>query len=130
LFFCHNPGLPVTGKWFVRRRAMPSPSGGELRIATDWLPNQKGLIMKEGIHPNYREVVFQDMSSDFSFITRSTIQTKDKIVKDGKEYPLAKIEVSSESHPFYTGTQKIMDTAGRVEKFRQKFGSKLGKAAK
>jgi large subunit ribosomal protein L31 len=126
LFFCHNPGLPVTGKWFVRRRAMHALAlGREQRIATDWLPNQKGLIMKEGIHPNYREVVFQDMSSDFSFITRSTIQTKDKIVKDGKEYPLAKIEVSSESHPFYTGTQKIMDTAGRVEKFRQKFGSKL-----
>jgi large subunit ribosomal protein L31 len=87
--------------------------------------------MKEGIHPNYREVVFQDMSSDFSFITRSTIQTKEMITwKDGKEYPLAKIEVSSESHPFYTGTQKIMDPAGRVEKFRQKFGSKAGKAAK
>ncbi len=87
--------------------------------------------MKENTHPNYREVVFQDMSSDFSFVTRSTIQTKEIIVwKDGKEYPLAKIEVSSESHPFYTGTQKIMDTAGRVEKFRQKFGSKAGKAAK
>jgi len=87
--------------------------------------------MKEGIHPNYREVVFLDVSNDFSFLTRSTIQTKDKITwKDGKEYPLAKIEVSSESHPFYTGTQKIMDTAGRVEKFRQKFGSKLGKATK
>ncbi|OKA46181.1 50S ribosomal protein L31, partial [Ralstonia solanacearum] len=71
--------------------------------------------MKENTHPNYREVVFQDMSSDFSFVTRSTIQTKETIVwKDGKEYPLAKIEVSSESHPFYTGTQKIMDTAGRV----------------
>lgn len=64
--------------------------------------------MKENTHPNYREVVFQDMSSDFSFVTRSTIQTKETIVwKDGKEYPLAKIEVSSESHPFYTGTQKI-----------------------
>lgn len=56
--------------------------------------------MKEGIHPNYREVVFQDMSSDFKFITRSTIQTKEMITLDGKEYPLAKIEVSSESHPF------------------------------
>jgi large subunit ribosomal protein L31 len=96
----------------------------------DWLPNQKGTAMKEGIHPNYREVVFQDVSCDFQFITRSTIQTKDSITVDGKDYPLAKIEVSSESHPFYTGTQKIMDTAGRVEKFRQKFGSKLGKAAK
>ncbi|AJW45009.1 MULTISPECIES: type B 50S ribosomal protein L31 [Ralstonia] len=86
--------------------------------------------MKEGIHPNYREVVFQDMSSDFKFITRSTIQTKETITLDGKEYPLAKIEVSSESHPFYTGQQKVLDTAGRVEKFRQKFGSKAGKAAK
>ncbi|CAJ0688816.1 MAG: type B 50S ribosomal protein L31 [Ralstonia sp.] len=86
--------------------------------------------MKEGIHPNYREVVFQDMSSDFKFITRSTIQTKEMITLDGKEYPLAKIEVSSESHPFYTGQQKVLDTAGRVEKFRNKFGSKIGKAAK
>lgn len=77
--------------------------------------------MKEGIHPNYREVVFQDMSSDFKFITRSTIQTKEMITLDGKEYPLAKIEVSSESHPFYTGQQKVLDTAGRVEKFRNKF---------
>ena len=86
--------------------------------------------MKAGIHPNYREVVFQDMSSDFKFITRSTIQTKEMITLDGKEYPLAKIEVSSESHPFYTGQQKVLDTAGRVEKFRNKFGSKIGKAAK
>ena len=86
--------------------------------------------MKEGIHPNYREVVFQDMSSDFKFITRSTIQTKEMITLDGKEYPLAKIEVSSESHPFYTGQLKVLDTAGRVEKFRNKFGSKIGKAAK
>ena len=86
--------------------------------------------MKEGIHPNYREVVFQDMSSDFKFITRSTIQTKEMITLDGKEYTLAKIEVSSESHPFYTGQQKVLDTAGRVEKFRNKFGSKIGKAAK
>lgn len=77
--------------------------------------------MKEGIHPNYREVVFQDMSSDFKFVTRSTIQTKETITLDGKEYPLAKIEVSSESHPFYTGQQKVLDTAGRVEKFRNKF---------
>lgn len=86
--------------------------------------------MKEGIHPNYREVMFVDVSNGFQFLTRSTIQTKETITVDGKEYPLAKIEVSSESHPFYTGTQKIMDTAGRVEKFRQKFGNKLGKAAK
>lgn len=79
--------------------------------------------MKEGIHPDYREVVFQDMSNDFKFITRSTIQTKETINFEGKEYPLIKIEVSSESHPFYTGKHKIVDTAGRVDKFRKKFGS-------
>jgi large subunit ribosomal protein L31 len=87
--------------------------------------------MKEGIHPNYREVLFVDMSNGFKFVTRSTIQTKETETFEGKEYPLAKIEVSSESHPFYTGQQKIMDTAGRVEKFRQKFGTRAtGKAAK
>jgi len=85
--------------------------------------------MKEGIHPDYREVVFQDMSNDFKFITRSTIQTKDKITIDGKEYPLVKVEVTAESHPFYTGQHKIVDTAGRVEKFRQKFGNRGSKTA-
>ena len=81
--------------------------------------------MKPGIHPEYREIVFLDVSNNFSFKTRSTMATKETIKwEDGNEYPLAKIETSSESHPFYTGTQKIMDTAGRVEKFRQKFGSK------
>ena len=84
-----------------------------------------GPHMKLGIHPEYREIVFLDVSNNFSFKTRSTMATKETIKwEDGNEYPLAKIETSSESHPFYTGTQKIMDTAGRVEKFRQKFGSK------
>ncbi len=84
--------------------------------------------MKKNTHPEYPEVVFVDVSNDFSFKTRSTIRTRETIKwKDGKEYPMAKIEVSSESHPFYTGTQKIVDTAGRVEKFRQKYGSKLRK---
>ena len=79
--------------------------------------------MKPGIHPEYREVVFQDIGADFTFLTRSTISAKDTIKwTDGKEYPLIKIEVSSQSHPFYTGKQKILDTAGRVEKFRQKYG--------
>ena len=83
--------------------------------------------MKNEIHPNYREVVFIDVSNDFKFITRSTVKTKEKIKwTDGKEYPMYKLDTSSESHPFYTGTQKIIDTAGRVEKFRQKFGSKKG----
>ena len=85
--------------------------------------------MKEGIHPDYREVVFHDLSCDFKFITRSTIQTKDSIEFEGKKYPLVKIEVSAESHPFFTGKHKIVDTAGRVEKFRQKFGKVGSKTA-
>jgi large subunit ribosomal protein L31 len=81
--------------------------------------------MKQGIHPEYREVVFQDMSTDFSFVTRSTVQTKEKIVwKDGKEYPLVKLETTSESHPFYTGAQTRIVETGRVEKFRAKFANK------
>jgi large subunit ribosomal protein L31 len=79
--------------------------------------------MKEGIHPGYRDVVFQDLSNGFQFITRSTVQAKDSIkLEDGRELPLYKLETSSESHPFYTGTQKSVDNlGGRVEKFRNKF---------
>jgi large subunit ribosomal protein L31 len=86
-------------------------------------------IMKDGIHPNYREVLFHDVSNDFKFITRSTINTRDKMEFEGKEYPLIKIEVSAESHPFYTGKHKIVDTAGRVDKFRKKFGTVGSKTA-
>ncbi|MCE2680840.1 MAG: type B 50S ribosomal protein L31 [Burkholderiales bacterium] len=79
--------------------------------------------MKDGIHPNYREVVFQDMSCGFRFVSRSTVQTKETTEFEGKSYPLVKLDVSSESHPFYTGAQnKILDTQGRVEKFNTKFG--------
>jgi large subunit ribosomal protein L31 len=79
--------------------------------------------MKKGIHPNYREVVFKDEAANFAFLSRSTIETKDTIVwEDGNEYPLYKLEISSASHPFYTGKQKIIDRAGRVDKFRRKFG--------
>jgi large subunit ribosomal protein L31 len=78
--------------------------------------------MKTDIHPDYREVVFHDLSCDFKFITRSTIATRETTNFEGKDYPLIKIEVSAESHPFFTGKHKIVDTAGRVEKFRQKFG--------
>jgi large subunit ribosomal protein L31 len=81
--------------------------------------------MKSGIHPEYREVVFLDVSNDFSFVTRSTVQTREKVTwKDGKEYPLFKLDTSSESHPFYTGAQTRIVEAGRVEKFRQKFAAK------
>lgn len=78
--------------------------------------------MKKDIHPNYRPVVFQDIGADFAFLTRSTIETKDTIVwEDGNEYPLAKVEISSRSHPFYTGRQSIVDTAGRVDRFKKKY---------
>lgn len=85
--------------------------------------------MREGIHPNYREVLFHDVSNDFKFITRSTIHTKETAEFEGNTYPLVKIEVSAESHPFFTGKHKIVDTAGRVEKFRQKFGKVGSKTA-
>ena len=81
--------------------------------------------MKKDIHPAYREVVFQDISTDFVFLTRSTISTKETIQwTDGKTYPLVKVEVSSHSHPFYTGKQKLVDTAGRVDKFMSRYGNR------
>jgi large subunit ribosomal protein L31 len=76
--------------------------------------------MKKGIHPKYSEVVFFDTQSDYKFITRSTMTSKETIKwEDGKEYPLIKIEVSSASHPFYTGKKLFVDTAGRIEKFNK-----------
>ncbi|HEX7008854.1 MAG TPA: type B 50S ribosomal protein L31 [Phycisphaeraceae bacterium] len=78
--------------------------------------------MKKDIHPAYRPVVFQDVSANFAFVTRSTIKTKETIKwEDGKEYPLVRVDISSASHPFFTGKQKFVDTAGRVEKFQRKF---------
>jgi len=79
--------------------------------------------MKADIHPEYRAVIFQDTSSDFSFLTRSTIKTKDTIKwEDGEEYPLIKVEVSSQSHPFYTGKHKATQAGGRVDKYKQRYG--------
>ncbi|HLG02829.1 MAG TPA: type B 50S ribosomal protein L31 [Bacteroidia bacterium] len=82
--------------------------------------------MKKEIHPeNYRYVVFKDMSNDYSFITRSTAETKDTIKwEDGNEYPLVKLEISNTSHPFYTGKMKLVDTAGRIDKFRTRYEKK------
>ena len=78
--------------------------------------------MKKDIHPEYKEVVFYDTSSDYKFITRSTLKSKETIKwEDGKTYPLIKIEVSSASHPFYTGKKIFVDTAGRVEKFNRRY---------
>ena len=81
--------------------------------------------MKQGVHPaNYRPVVFKDMSNDDTFITRSTINARETIELDGVTYPLIKIEISNTSHPFYTGKQKLVDTAGRVDKFMSRYGSR------
>ena len=77
--------------------------------------------MKEGIHPDYREVVFADLQTGSKFITRSTVQTRETIELDGKTYPLFKCDVTSESHPFYTGAQTRIVETGRVEKFRARF---------
>ena len=81
--------------------------------------------MKQGIHPdNYREVAFKDMSNDVTFITRSTISTRETIEIDGKTYPLVKLEITNASHPFFTGKQKLVDTAGRVDKFMSRYGNR------
>ncbi|MEB4593459.1 type B 50S ribosomal protein L31 [Candidatus Thiothrix sp. Deng01] len=78
--------------------------------------------MKPGIHPKYREVVFQDLTSGFAFLTRSTVESRETIAwEDGNEYPLIKVEISSHSHPFYTGKQAMTTTAGRVEKFKNRY---------
>ena len=79
--------------------------------------------MKKGIHPDeYRTVIFKDLSADTSFMGRSCIETRDTIEwEDGKEYPLVKLEISSASHPFFTGKVKFVDTAGRIDKFNRKF---------
>ena len=79
--------------------------------------------MKPDIHPSYRPVVFMDASADFAFLTKSTIETKETIEwEDGNTYPLAKVDISSASHPFFTGQMKIVDTAGRVERFERRYG--------
>ena len=80
--------------------------------------------MKPDIHPDYRLVVFQDTSSGTSFVTRSTIRTDETIEwEDGNTYPLAKVGISSASHPFFTGQKQFVDTEGRIDKFQKRFGS-------
>ena len=77
--------------------------------------------MKTDIHPDYNAVVFRDLASGDTFLTRSTVKSDKTIELDGVTYPVIDVEISSESHPFYTGKQRIMDSAGRVEKFNQRF---------
>ena len=87
--------------------------------------------MKKEIHPDdYRLVVFQDISCDYSFLTRSTVKTSDTIKwEDGKEYPLYKLEISDRSHPYFTGKQNLVDSAGRIEKFNRKYNISTDQAA-
>jgi large subunit ribosomal protein L31 len=88
--------------------------------------------MKKDIHPKaYRMVVFKYISCDYAFMSRSTIDTKDTIKwEDGNEYPLVKLEISHQSHPFYTGKMKLIDTAGRVDKFRNRYKKHSAKSGK
>jgi len=88
--------------------------------------------MKKDIHPkNYRLVAFKDMSNEFTFVTKSTAPSKETIkLEDGVEYPLIKLEISSTSHPFYTGKMKLVDTAGRVDKFMNRYKTHLDKKIK
>ena len=87
--------------------------------------------MKKDLHPeNYRPVAFKDMSNDEVFITKSTANAKETIEIDGEAYPLIKIEISNTSHPFYTGKAKLVDTAGRVDKFMSRYGNRGKKADK
>ena len=81
--------------------------------------------MKPGIHPEYRSVVFRDRSAGESFLTRSTVATNREVEwSDGKSYPLVEVDISAASHPFYTGQQRLIDSAGRVERFRARYGNR------
>lgn len=81
--------------------------------------------MKADTHPKYQPVVFHDISCDFKFLTRSTMTSKETVKwEDGKEYPVIKVEISSHSHPFFTGKHKIIDSGGRVDKFRRRYAGK------
>ncbi len=78
--------------------------------------------MKADIHPKYNPVVFQDVTSNFAFLTRSTLTSKESIKwEDGQEYPLVKVDISSASHPFYTGKQKLIDISGRIDKYKKRY---------
>jgi large subunit ribosomal protein L31 len=89
-----------------------------------------GAVMQQGIHPDYRSVIFRDQSVNYTFKTRSTVKTEKTIVwDDGETYPVVDVELSDMSHPFYTGKMKIVDTAGRVDRFNKRFGARKGAAA-
>jgi large subunit ribosomal protein L31 len=95
----------------------------EYKIVINRLSIIKTIKMKKDIHPkDYRFVVFKDISNDYMFLTKSTVKTNENVVyTDGKEYPLVKLEISNTSHPFFTGKIKLIDTAGRVDKFKNRY---------
>jgi len=94
-------------------------------IFTKTNPSNRGVCVKTGIHPEYRPVVFRDRSAGYSFLTRSTMTSSTTVVwEDGGEYPVVEVDVSSASHPFYTGRSRTLDTAGRVEKFQRRYGKR------
>jgi large subunit ribosomal protein L31 len=81
--------------------------------------------MKEKLHPQLHDVVFKDISCDYSFLGKSTSSSKETVKwEDGKEYPVIKVEISAASHPFFTGKQRVMDTEGRIDRFKKKYGKK------
>lgn len=81
--------------------------------------------MKKDLHPKMHDVVFKDVSCDYSFLSQSTLTSKEKVKwEDGKEYPLIKVEISSASHPFFTGKQRVLDTEGRIDRFKKKYSKK------
>jgi len=115
--------------WQNKRSSVPSPTQILLSTAKS-PPERKGpknqRVMKKDLHPkSYRLVVFKDMSNDYSFLSRSTASSKETIKwEDGKEYPLVKLEISNMSHPFFTGKNMLVDTAGRIDKFKKKYAKK------
>lgn len=93
-----------------------------LNLQLEKRKDNKDLVMKKGIHPeNYRLVAFKDMSNEDVFITKSTAETSETLEVDGVKYPLVKLEISRSSHPYYTGKSKLVDTAGRIDKFKSKY---------
>ena len=104
-------------------KAVASLYLSERKLQNELLHNNKKIYkMKKGIHPeNYRLVAFKDMSNEDVFITKSTVETKETITHEGVEYPVFKMEISRTSHPFYTGKSKLIDTAGRIDKFKTKY---------
>lgn len=116
---------------FSRKKGIKAEKAGHLpfddnsifdRLLPLRLTNIELKKMQSDIHPNYRPVVFKDKTADFAILTQSTISTKETIKwEDGNEYPVYFVDISSASHPFYTGKQQFVDTMGRVEKFKKKF---------